>query len=123
VESKLIEKIIKFELELLKPEVRSSLAALDRLIADDFLEFGASGLSFGKEEVMARLPGEVPPEFTASDFKLRELSSNVVQLVYRATMKKITDDGIRYSLRSSIWKLNNEVWQMEFHQGTPCESF
>jgi len=46
-----------------------------------------------------------------------------VQLVYRATMKKTTDDGIRYSLRSSIWKLNNEVWQMEFHQGTPCESF
>ena len=92
----MIEKIIKLELELLKPEVRSSLAALDRLIADDFLEFGASGLSFGKKEVMARLPDEVPPEFTASDFKLRELSSNVVQLIYRAPMKKITDDGIRY---------------------------
>ena len=41
------QTIIELERELLQSEVRSSVVALDRLISDDFWEFGASGASFG----------------------------------------------------------------------------
>lgn len=117
------EQLIKLELLLLKPEIRASEKELDRLIADEFLEFGSSGIRFGKKEVMVRLPDEVAPEIMATDFELREITPNVAQLVYKASMKKHSKNAMRYSLRSSIWKLNGSEWQMVFHQGTPCAPF
>ncbi|WP_295028238.1 hypothetical protein [Shewanella sp.] len=40
-------------------------------------------------------------------------------------MKQQDEYAVRYSLRSSLWKLNEDVgeWQMIFHQGTYCERF
>lgn len=117
------DEIIALELELLKPEVRRSPSELNRLISDDFLEFGGSGKSFGKQEVLKRLPQESPPEFSSRDFQLRPLSDNIVQLIYKATMLKAGAAQISYSLRSSLWQHNGDHWQMLFHQGTLCPPF
>ena len=117
------DHLIALERRLLEPEVRASRAELDRLLADDFLEFGASGVRFGKAEALARLPHEQPPEFTNQDFELRQLAADVALLTYRATLRRPGDPDPRYSLRSSLWKKNGEQWQMVFHQGTGCEAF
>ncbi|AQS35425.1 hypothetical protein Sps_00205 [Shewanella psychrophila] len=119
------QKLVELELYLLKSDVRSSPAELDLLIHNDFHEFGASGASFGKREVLECLPKEKCPEFCATSFELRMLSKDLAQLLYRATMKKQDEFNTRYSLRSSLWKHNEELgeWQMIFHQGTTCERF
>lgn len=119
------QKLVELELYLLKSDVRSSSEELDLLIHEDFHEFGASGASFGKREVLERLPKEKCPNFCATSFELRLISKDLAQLLYRATMKKHDEFNTRYSLRSSLWKYNEELdeWQMIFHQGTPCEPF
>lgn len=117
------QQLIELELYLLKSEVRSSAEELASLIHDDFLEFGGSGIRFGKEEVLMRLPKERCPEFCATDFELRVLTPDLAQLLYRASMIKPDEFITRYSLRSSLWKKSGDNWQMIFHQGTPCEAF
>ncbi|QLE87472.1 MULTISPECIES: DUF4440 domain-containing protein [Shewanella] len=123
MEAGLKRQLIELELYLLKAEVRASVAELGQLIHDEFIEFGASGQRFGKQVVLSRLPQESCPKFHTSDFEVRMLAEGVAQLLYRAKMHKPNEFAPRYSLRSSIWKLNAGQWQMAFHQGTVCEAF
>lgn len=117
------QQLIELELYLFKSEVRASAEELTVLIHDDFLEFGGSGIRFGKEEVLRRLPLSKCPEFCATDFELRMLAPDTAQLLYRTSMMNPNEFITRYSLRSSLWKRDGANWQMIFHQGTPCEAF
>jgi hypothetical protein len=67
---------------MFQPNVRSSLTELTELISDDFIEVNASGLRFGKFDVLKRLPTEVAPEITARDYELRMLGLDCAQLLY-----------------------------------------
>jgi hypothetical protein len=89
---------ILFELAelLFRQEVRSSSTELAHLISDDFIEVGASGLRFGKANVLERLPIEVAPEITASNYELRILSSDCAQLLYKAKMSKVGQSSSVY---------------------------
>lgn len=117
VDADLAQLLISQELALLRPEVRGSAAALDRLIADDFHEIGANGSAFGKEEVISRLPSENGVGFAARDFALRRVAEDVVVLLYRA--ERSVQGMTAASLRSSWWRRESDGWRMVFHQGTP----
>ena|SRR5687768_17615086 len=106
------------EQSLLRPEVRASAAGVDRLLADDFLEFGSSGHAFGKKEVIEALQSEASMERTLVDFHVRPLADDVVLLTYRSIRRDAS--GERQFLRSSIWKNADSQWRMVFHQGTPA---
>ena len=117
------EKIIELELSLLKPEIRSSIQELNKLLADDFLEIPSTGTPYNKSHALNRIPQEASPEFIVQDFELRTLSKNIVQLIYKAKIIQQNKNTIAYSQRSSIWKQTTGKWQMLFHQGTPCQPF
>ncbi len=117
------EKIIELELSLLKPEVRSSKQKLNRLLVDDFLEIPSTGNPYNKSQALNRIPNEGTPEFTLQDYELRVLSENLVQLIYKASVKRQNDKNITYSQRNSLWKQTAGKWQMLFHQGTQCQPF
>ena len=119
----LIDTLIELELYCLKPEVRASRDALDKLLAEDFLEIPSTGLAYDKAQALARIPNEASPIFNLQDFKCRSLSDSLAQLIYKATIQRTNEELISYSVRSSLWQLNGENWQMLFHQGTPCEPF
>lgn len=123
VNFKLEHLLIQLELYLQKPEVRASRGELERLISDDFMEFTATGCRFGKAEVLARLPDERAPYIETSHFEVRELKAGLCQVFYRAKLKKAGNNITSFSMRSSIWRNHQEVWQMVFHQGTPCKPF
>ena len=111
------EEIVKEqELLLLKPEIRKSAADLDRLLADDFLEFGSSGNIYNKKDTLEMLPG-LGTIYEASDLKAKILSEDIIQTTFRTTQTK-TNGQTSMSLRSSIWKKIDGSWQMIFHQGT-----
>lgn len=120
---KLENLLVELELHLQKPEVRSNYSELARLISDDFIEFAATGCSFGKAEVLARLPDERAPTIETSQFAVRELLEGVCQVTYRAKLKKADDNVTSFSMRSSIWRQYQDDWQIVFHQGTPCKPF
>jgi aminoglycoside 6'-N-acetyltransferase len=113
-ESGILPKLIEaLEQSLLDPCVRQSTGQLNKLIADDFLEFGSSGKVYNKQDCIK--PDETSRKFAVSECKIKELSKDVTLATY-----KTTEDGIA-SLRSSIWKQYGDEWKMIFHQGTKCE--
>lgn len=109
--------LYSLDVRLLHSDVRKSEKELNELLADDFMEFGSSGRVFDKKDILDRLPGEKDPEMTLTDFEARLLAENVVLTTYRVLNRQ----NMKYSLRSSIWKLNEGKWQMTFHQGTFTE--
>ena len=117
------QTLITLEEQLFTAETRASLKELDDLLATDFTEIGASGIRFGKQEALERLPTEMPPTIKASDYELRQLGPNCAQLLYKASMIKHGEPTPIYSLRSSIWGFIDGCWKMTFHQGTLCKPF
>ncbi len=117
-----ITKIIyDLELSLLKPEVRSSKEALDKLLADDFIEFGSSGNKYTKQDILERLPNTLEKvEYLVSDFNVDTPSENIVIATFKTVRTTDGKDKV-VSLRSSHWRKADGSWQMFFHQGTPIQ--
>ena len=108
--------IVALELALLQPETRRDRDFLDRHIADDFEEIAASGRRFGKDEVLARLPLENDIHFETTGLQCRWIRADIALLNYDARRVAGADD-VR-SRRTSLWRLEQGVWRMCFHQGT-----
>ena len=108
----LFETILKYEQSLLDQETRTDPKRLDKILADDFLEFSSSGLKLTKQDVISWLVKEESFNHKISDFKVQHLAKEVVLATYSI---KMFDSE---SLRSSIWILEEGSWQLKFHQGT-----
>ncbi|MBT2641458.1 DUF4440 domain-containing protein [Bacillus sp. ISL-41] len=106
------EHIKQLEEKLLTPEVRSSKTELKKLLADEFFEFGSSGRVLYKDEEIEGGIGII--KVTLSDFDIHLLSENIALATYRT----FNEQTKQHALRSSIWKQNEGVWKMVFHQGT-----
>jgi hypothetical protein len=94
------------------------------LLHPDFHEFGRSGASYTKDDVLERLPAESEPvQVHAQGFSVKELAESVFLLTYRSAT--ISASGVleRHANRSSVWKREPSGWQVIFHQGTATEAF
>lgn len=107
--------LVGLEQALLNQQIRSDAAALQRLLADDFLEFGASGRVWRKMEVIDALLHETFTPRALHDCQVRLLADEVAQVTYTCV-------GQTPTLRSSIWRRSDDGWQMVFHQGTPTRA-
>jgi hypothetical protein len=52
------------------------------------------------------------------DFEISQLSNECLLATYKLIKHNEPNEDIKYSLRSSIWKLLEGKWKMTFHQGT-----
>lgn len=111
--------LLDLEHQLQRQDVRADAAALRRLIAEDFVEFGVSGTIWERETVIEALHGESFSPREIRDFRLHPLAEGVVLVTYRGHRFATPDRPAADSLRSSIWRLHAGQWQMAFHQGTP----
>jgi hypothetical protein len=113
-----LSAIQELEERLLSQAVRRSPEILDSLISDDFLEFGSSGRIWSKVDVLNGL--DPIGEFSLSDIQVTELGTEYALITYQLAL---IDDGNRTtSLRSSIWRLEDQGWRVLFHQGTLARS-
>jgi hypothetical protein len=105
------------ERALLTVAVRRDPVALDALLADEFREFGASGRTYTKREVVEALQEESPAVLALDGFCAEPLGEGIVLVTYRSSR---SEDGVatRYALRSSVWMRRDGRWQIVFHQGT-----
>jgi hypothetical protein len=104
----------ELEESLLQASVRKS-DRVNQLLAEGFVEFGSSGRTFTKEQIICSLRAESPVSITATQFKVELLSPNTALVTYRA--HRHSEPPV-HTLRSSIWQLQHGDWQMVFHQGT-----
>ena len=108
----LSRRLRELEESLLQPDVRKS-KELVALLADDFVEFGSSGRIYTKADLVAVPQAESPSVETTSNFKVALLSPNVALLTYVICREAVPPV---HTLRSSVWQLRGEQWQMVFHQ-------
>jgi hypothetical protein len=117
------DRLKELEQRLLDPTARRNAALVAPLLADDFIEFGASGRVFDKASILEDLKTEPSrPASLLTDFAIRELSPTIILATYRATRLNPDGEPISQSRRSSLWAHVNGQWQITFHQGTPVPS-
>ena len=120
--TELTELVKKLELELLQPDVRTSINRLNNLLADDFVEIGQSGHRYTKEDILTSLPNLAEARHTMHNFQAREISPETILVTYQAEMRRGQTDQPTYSIRSSLWQRRTRGWQVIFHQGTPLSA-
>ncbi|WP_173915345.1 DUF4440 domain-containing protein [Halobacillus sp. Marseille-Q1614] len=106
------EQLKKLEESHLNLEVRRSSEELDKILADEFFEFGSSGKIINKNDCINA--GVTLDELKLYDFEIHPLARDVVLTTYYIHNKTKK----RNSLRSSIWKFQKGRWKLFFHQGT-----
>ncbi|GKT24633.1 nuclear transport factor 2 family protein [Acidovorax sp. SUPP3334] len=115
------------EVELHTPETRGNPARLGALLHDGFREFGRSGGTYAKADVLSQLPalpqGPALTTLLADRFEITLLSDAVALLTYRSVHRLADGAFDRWTLRTSIWERLPLGWQMRFHQGTPTAPF
>jgi RimJ/RimL family protein N-acetyltransferase len=111
-----IAEAIAAEYESLSPACRADASCLERLLAPDFHEFGASGGELGREstaELVAEstAPGGEP--ITVENMRGQLLANGLVMLKYTS------ENRGRRSNRTSLWRrVTPGRWQIFHHQGT-----
>ncbi|MGD8567628.1 MAG: DUF4440 domain-containing protein [Gammaproteobacteria bacterium] len=115
-----IEARIKaLEEKLLHSDVRKNPQLLDELVAPEFEEIGSNGKVTSREQVIDwLLTKEQDVRWSLTEFRIRQLSPDMVLAIYRARKNDIVNDSYKGSIRSSLWKRTGERWQIVFHQGT-----
>ena len=116
--SSLTEKLLELEKKLLDPDLRRTPEKLAPLLADDFMEFGSSGHAYDKQRILFLLRRQIPARLVIEEFRVFEVSASAALVTYRACSESTHMSAYRYSLRSSLWMLRGDAWQMVFHQGT-----
>jgi hypothetical protein len=110
----LAQRLRALEASLLQPDVRKSDQRV-ALLAAEFIEFGSSGRTYTKQDLVAVLQAESPSIQTTSNFKVTRLAPTVALLTY-LIRREASPPG--YTLRSSVWQQRGADWQMVFHQAT-----
>jgi len=110
--------LFDLETQLHRQDVRADEAALRRLIAEDFVEFGVSGTVWTRDAVVQALRGESFSQREVTVFRMTMLADDVALVTYRGHRVATPQRPASDSLRSSIWRLRDGRWQMLFHQGT-----
>lgn len=120
----LFARIRDRELALHLGSVRNNESQVERVLHPEFREFGRSGATYTRAEAMAALLTEVSTGSLASqDWHFSVLANDVVLVTYRTAFVDELGARSHYTNRSSLWKCSNSVWQVVFHQGTPCGPF
>lgn len=106
-----------------QPKARADVERLAELLHAEFREFGRSGRSYSRADMLAKLPAETQPVTVhAWDFRLMDLGDKVYLLSY-SSAHLVADGRLEHHThRASIWRLEPAGWQMMFHQGTPTDA-
>ncbi|WP_417433542.1 DUF4440 domain-containing protein [Hoeflea sp.] len=117
-----LSEIRSLEEALHRPEVRGNREAIEALLAEGFIEIGASGGVYERAAVIDSLMeegggGDNDDQLESFNYALVPVADSAVLLTYET--KRTYGNGVTLrALRSSIWKHDGRKWQMLFHQGT-----
>lgn len=115
------DHLFELEKKLHSLEIRSRPEDISQLLSENFFDFGSSEKNWTREAVLKDLSCEnETAEIESFNYKAILLAQDVILITYVSTRVRL-GQKLSSFLRSSIWRRNNGVWQMEFHQGTPMQ--
>jgi hypothetical protein len=101
------------------PELGTTRADFENMMADEFWEVGASGRIYNRQYVLDELEkrynNPVKDVWETKDFNCMEIAPDNYLLTY--TLRQ----GSRITRRSTIWRRTDERWMIVYHQGTPVK--
>lgn len=109
---------LQLEERLLQPEVRRDRAEVASLLAEEFVEFGSSGRTFDREQILDLLENEPAARIAMLEGVQQMLAPGVALVTYRSVRPGAPVEPGRIALRSSLWVHRDGRWQVIFHQGT-----
>ena len=116
----LLTELRDLESELHQPPARADVDRLDQLLDDSFQEFGQSGKTYSKADILRVLPLDVnTTKIWSGEYELFEIAVDVALLTYKAAHEDEAGRLFSHTLRSSLWVHTPEGWRLRFHQGTP----
>lgn len=115
----LLKHLKSLEEKLLLTDLSVFPETIDELLSECFEEIGHNGLVSSRSEVIDWLiHKDSKIEWQLDDFKLREITPELVLVNYREQVKNNPNLDAKGSMRSSLWQCDNDRWQMIFHQAT-----
>ena len=115
----LAARLLDLERQLMDPVFRKNREQVSALLAGGFREFGSSGRVWSREAILDHLAGEEPqPAPAVEDFAVQTIAPQTVLVTYRTVRISGELGAPQACLRSSLWVLQGDRWQMLFHQGT-----
>lgn len=109
-----VAEVLGLERELQTPGCRRDRARVMALLADDFIEVGASGRVWDRASTLEHLG----TESGAAVIEVRDLSGRVIAdglVIARWDSAR----GGRRARRTSLWRRDPPGWRLVHHQGTP----
>lgn len=110
------DTIYELEKSLMTPEARRSAQVIRVRLCDDFTEFCSSGRVYHYQTGDVFDDGSAEYRYEIEDFALDQMSEDSVHVTYTAI--KHSGGSIVRSLRSSLWRKQDDEWKLWFHQGT-----
>jgi hypothetical protein len=116
--------ICSLEVSLHDSAVRGDKLQLAKLLHHEFVEIGRSGQRYNKAQIVTLLLEETEPSAVWSqDFELSMPAYSVGLLTYKSARLDAHNALSLHAHRSSMWQFTEGLWQMRFHQATPCAPF
>ena len=112
----MLEFLLKLEMSLWIEETRNNIEFLNKILHNDFMEFGKSGKVFYKKDIIDNIDDNINAIFPFENLKVKNIGEKTYLITYVAT-NKFKNKSIKTN-RSSIWIGDSENIQMIFHQGT-----
>lgn len=89
---------------------------MEQVLAPDFIEFGRSGRTYSRSELLAVPAAEIAANLPLKDFKVHPITEGVFLVTY---VSEVSYERVDIANRSSVWSKASGRWQFHFHQGTP----
>lgn len=109
--------ILQYEKDFFDAEFCRIKDNIENRIGLDFCEYGKSGTIHKRSDVVNSLANmQNNRDIEIYNFSAITLNKNIV-IAHYFSHDKITN---QYALRASIWKQEDTLWKIFFHQGTSC---
>ena len=109
--------LVCLEENMWREVTRFDPAFMQKALAVDFFEYGRSGKTHTREQILAAPRAAIHAVIPLPNLTARLIDENTAQVTDDSAA---TYDGVvEYAHRSSIWSRTARAWEMRFHQGTP----
>ncbi len=114
-----IAELTRLEEAMWQAATRFDPAFQEVHFATDFIEFGRSGKTYTRAQIIRHDTAEIQATLPLPKLKIRMIGEDAALLTYNS--RAVFDGVVEHARRSSIWTKTATGWVMRFHQGTPYE--
>lgn len=111
--------ILRYEQDFFDVDFCSNAANLERRLSFDFIEYGRSGRIYDRQDIIAYLLNRKEcPNLEIHHFSIKKMCGDIILAHYLSIDPSLN----QCTRRSSVWRKEDGLWKLLFHQGTPSNN-